>query len=134
MIRISREYYIFQTQHYQCCFFQIAKVERLVRMVLAIASHKLTIYLIIFVKVNRMNSVEGEASRSDERYLWFYGVFLRYIPIAWPQYLELWRYISIELAIHPVTVYPFKIANLVTIGTGNSLSEYFNSYVVNLDI
>ena len=74
MMRISREYYIFQIRHYQCCFFQVAKVERLVRMVLAIASHKLTIYLIIFVKVNRMNSVEGEASRSDERYL-LYSIF-----------------------------------------------------------
>ena len=48
---------------------EIVQRGRFVQTELCIASHIETIYLIISLKMNRMDSVEGQASRSDERYL-----------------------------------------------------------------
>ena len=45
------------------------KRENLVQNELAVASHISAIYLTGILKMNRMDSVEGQASRRDERYL-----------------------------------------------------------------
>jgi hypothetical protein len=48
---------------------KILKRERFVQTNLTVASYIFTIYLIMILTMNRMDSVEGQASRSDERYL-----------------------------------------------------------------
>ena len=51
------------------------KLGRFVHSELVVASHISMIYLTMILKMNRMDSVEGQASHSDERYL-----FLTLVP------------------------------------------------------
>ena len=47
---------------------EIVKRGKLVQNELVVASHISTIYLSRILKMNRMDSVKGQASRRDERY------------------------------------------------------------------
>jgi hypothetical protein len=51
---------------------EIVKRGRFLQMELIVASQIPAIYLAMILEMNRMDSVESQASRSDERYLFYY--------------------------------------------------------------
>ena len=67
MIKELRHAIFFEVEIHNLAL-EIVKRGKLVQNELVVASHILTIYLSRILKMNRMDSVKGQASRSDERY------------------------------------------------------------------